>query len=554
MRRSEWLVSVVALVLGGAGAGVMACAFNTDVGDCNQYPRHGCPGYSAAGGGSSTGTLSGSGGTGGGTPIVCTGDPSAPVDAGAVQSGNIRDECAVFVRADAVDAGTPDGTMEKPYATLQAALQNAGGKKKVYACASATFAEAVNLTAGLEVYGGFSCTSAQWTWSSTAQTALMGPADSAAFTIGTGADGALVSNFSITGASPSDPMGGGSAIGVAVADVMATLKQSTVEAKDGAAGADGVTPSGTPSTGASAAMLDPTTMNACLNVAAVKGGVPGMTSCDDGMTGGGVGGTGGIPGTNMEYGVDGASGTPTGAVNAGKGETTVKCTDGTVGNDGTPGIAGPGGAAFGALSLTSLTTTEDVSGQAGSKAQGGGGGGGAKGGNVCPSGGTTFDGPGASGGGAGAGGCGGKGGGGGSAGGSSIAVIALGSNLTITDVTMKTGNGGVGGNGARGQAGAAGGSGTSGGTGSGLAGSRNGCAGGAGGTGGDGGPGGGGRGGHSIGVAFAKAPLKAPMVAAPGGTPGMGGTAGTGAPATSDGAMGLTGAQCDFSATPPACK
>src|SRR5262249_9788122 len=96
----------------------------------------------------------------GGNP-ECSGDPSAK---------NITDTCGVFVQADAPGA-TEDGTMEHPYKTLQKALSNLHNKTRVYACASAPFAEAVTISAGVEVYGGFTCAKG-WAWSQDARTQL----------------------------------------------------------------------------------------------------------------------------------------------------------------------------------------------------------------------------------------------------------------------------------------------------------------------------------------------------------------------------------------------
>ena len=481
-------------------------------------------------------------GTGGAKP-ACSGDPTAK---------NVIDACGVFAQSDATGT-TEDGTQAHPYKTLQKALDSAG-TKRVYACASAPFVEAVTIAASVEMYGGFDCAKG-WAWSQDKRSTLNGPANTVALTLAKGADGAKVEGFSITGASPSVMTSGGSSIAVAVDDVTATLERCDVKASDAADGSDGQKPPGAATQGAAALIGAMGATNACF--AAAVGGPPGMTTCDDGMTSGGVGGAGGVTGTNSGDGQNGADGQPADATK-GKGGTGADanndCNDATKGKSGTAGSAGPGGSAPGLLTLSGITSTDSTDGLPGTKAQGGGGGGGAKSGTFCMAGAMTVDGVGASGGGGGGGGCGGKGGGGGRAGGSSIAIVSLGTKLVLTDVALAVGKGGKGGGGVTGQIGGLPGVGANGGASSGTPPSKAGCKGGDGGTGGDGGPGGGGRGGHSIGVAYAKGPTTAPTVKTfmPG-TPGNGGTAGTGAPVTSTGAKGAA-AQCwDFGSN-AACK
>jgi hypothetical protein len=503
--------------------------------DCDLNPILACGLWGDGGISSSSGT--------GGNP-ACAGEPSAK---------NVTDACGVFAQADATGAAE-DGSKSHPYKSLQKAIDNAGGKR-VYACASAPFGEAVTLAAGLEVYGGFDCTDG-WAWSQDRRSALDGPADTVALTVQKGAAGAKVENFAITAASPGDLKGGGSSIAVAVDDAAAELVRCDVKAGDAADGPDGQTPGGTAAKGADAATPDAATMNACVNAATVAGGAPGSTTCDDGQTSGGAGGEGGITGTSNGDGQKGTGGQPTDAVSGlgGAGEAAVQCAGGGAGSDGAPGLAGPGGTTPGVLSLSGLTTTEDTGGKPGIRAQGGGGGGGAKSGIFCMAGAMTVDGPGASGGGGGAGGCGGKGGGGGKAGGSSVSIVSLGVQLTLTDVTLAVGKGGKGGNGAIGQAGGGSGQGAPGGASSGLSGSKAGCQGGPGGAGGAGGPGGGGRGGHAIGIAYAKAPAMMPMVKTfTPGTAGSGGLPGTGGTTSGNGATGAAGQCWDFT-TSAACQ
>lgn len=488
---------------------------------------------SSSGTSSSSTTSGSSSGTGGMAPD-CTGDPSET---------NVIDACGVFVQADAAGA-TEDGTQAHPYKTLQKAIDNAGSKR-VYACDSTPYAESLTVAAPVEIYGGFDCAKG-WGWTATGRSVLNGPEGAVTLTLTKQADGSKVQGFSITAASAGVGTKGESSIGVAVDDIAATLISCEVTAGDATAGEDGVTPADVVTNGANAPLPDAMTMNACINPASLVGGPAAMTTCDDGVSAGGVGGKGGITGTDSGDGQMGTDGTPPDATKGkgGAGQTIIDvCAVGVAGKDGDSGADGAAGISPGALSLSGVASTEDTDGKSGSKAQGGGGGGGAKSGVFCAG---AVDGNGASGGGGGAGGCGGKGGGGGKAGGSSIAILSLGTKLALTEVSLKTGKGGDGGKGAIGQSGGDPGLGATGGAKSGIGASKPGCKGGDGGLGGLGGPGGGGRGGHSVGIAYVNAPSKAPVLKGfTGDTEGSGGTAGPGN-VMGDGAQGAKGACWDF--------
>lgn len=455
----------------------------------------------------------GAGGGDGDVGPVCEADPTE-------DASTVTDECAVFASANAPPGG--DGTKEKPYASLAEAIANARGKR-VLACASGAFAESVTIDAAVEVIGGFDC-DAGWTWSEEARSAIEGPADQIALTLAEGASGAKVRSFAVRAASATKA--GGSSIGVAVADIEAELAQVGVTAGDGMAGADGKPPSELPHTGASGSTN--TALRACyftVNGHTVYGGVPGVTTCEDGETSGGQGGPGGIPDMDDGNGQPGQAGTPlpdpilpNSPGLGGMGQTeTGECEQGQPGRDGAPGTHGPGGSDT-VLALTGITGGDGAPGSSGKKGQGGGGGGGAKAGEFCGSPSSPLQGAGASGGGGGAGGCGGKGGGGGKAGGSSIGILILGTKLVLTEVAVAVGKAGNGGKGGFAKYGASGGSGGTAGAASSLGGSA--CDGG---RGGSGGVGGGGRGGHAVGIAYAAAPGDAPAVQFTPGTAGDGG-------------------------------
>ncbi|WP_441292066.1 hypothetical protein ACSRUE_18045 [Sorangium sp. KYC3313] len=478
------------------------------------------------------------------------GDVGPACEAGPTEDAStVTDECAVFASANAAPGG--DGTKEKPYASLAEAIVHAHGKR-VLACASGAFAESVTIDAAVEVIGGFDCDTG-WTWSEEGRSAIEGPADRIALTLGEGASGAKVRSFAVRAASATKA--GGSSIGVAVADIEAELSQVDVTAGDAMDGAKGETPAEASQAGASATMMSAT--NACELPAAVRGGEPGTTTCEDGETTGGRGGRGGSPGIEDGNGLRGEDGAPLPKENpdeyglGGIGETDTKeCRDGEEGKRGDPGTAGAAGIAT-TLTLTGIAGGDGGTGTSGKRGQGGGGGGGTKAGPFCTVGEEVVGGVGASGSGGGAGGCGGKGGGGGKAGGSSVGIVSLGTNLLLTDVTVAVGKAGKGGEGVLGQSGAAGGRRSAGGASSGLGSSHYGCWGGDGGDGGWGGPGGGGRGGHAVGIAYAAAPSEAPAVQFRPGTAGDGGAAALGSPAAggppeSAGAPGSAGLCWNF--------
>jgi len=232
---------------------------------------------------------------------------------------------------------------------------------------------------------------------------------------------------------------------------------------------------------------------------------PGSCSRPLGGAGGGSacmrnGGEGGQPGLGGGWGFDGApgtGGTPGGLGAMCSGSRTCDGAAGSDGASGDNGSPGGGGASMGTFSGFTYVPANGSSGGAGTHGNGGGGGGGGGGGsNGCDS----F---GSSGGGGGGGGCAGTSGTGGGGAGGSFGVIALDSDLLITNSSIQGGQGGQGGRGGFGGAGGVGGlygeGGLYGGSGSQDDGG-DGTRGGLGGAGGNGGTGGGGGGGPSIAV------------------------------------------------------
>ncbi|XXX80208.1 hypothetical protein WMF30_15690 [Sorangium sp. So ce134] len=536
MRHWRGLMGITAVAFGAAMVPGTGCVFGVDYNDCAEYPGAVCDG--------------GTGGSGGDEPPEpCEADPRE--DPGAVSEA-----CGVFAQAGAAEGG--EGTRQRPYGSLQEAIEKAAAEgKRVYACAEgeAAFEESVKVEAGLEVIGSFDC--AGWTLEAGKKSAIAGPADKVALTLGEGAEGAVVEGFAIRAADAKQE--GGSSIGVVVAAVEAELAEVEVTAGNGKDGARGTTPEEAPVAGASAEAGSAS--NACVADNAVLGGAGGVTSCEDGETAGGRGGLGGVGETDEGNGQTGEDGGPVPEENplgdglGGVGQTDLsdpngRCRQGNNGRDGTAGPAGTGGTGA-TLALTGLSGGDGAPGMTGGRGQGGGGGGGAKAGQFCKVGPDILDGVGASGGGGGAGGCGGKGGGGGQAGGSSVGIVSLGNRLKLTGVTVAVGKGGNGGAGAAGQNGASGGNGAAGGTASTTPPSKAGCDGGKGGAGGPGGAGGGGRGGYAVGMAYAVTPGEAPAVQFAAGTAGTGGDAGPGGAPENAGAPGSEGSCWDFAMQSP---
>ncbi len=224
MRRIDWLAGCLALVAGVAAGHAVGCS-NGET-DCASYPdamncvgRHGRGQRGVHGDGIDGDVVDGHDGDrgrgrGSAPAAELRGPPVAPTTVKGKTTGNILDECAVFVSPTST-AATPDGSMANPYKTIATALfATSGSKNKVFACKSGAFTEALTLAVDVEVYGGFDCTTdpTQWTWAVADRSELDGPADAAALTIMAAADGALVSGFTIKGAAPASmTMGSGRA-------------------------------------------------------------------------------------------------------------------------------------------------------------------------------------------------------------------------------------------------------------------------------------------------------------------------------------------------------
>lgn len=452
-------------------------------------------------------TSSTSSGTGGGNP-ACEGDPTQ-------DPRLVRDDCGVFVSATAAPGG--DGTKDSPLQSFGAAA--AMGAKRVYACSGMyTETAPVSFSGGVELYGGFTDCTANWTWSSSASAQVTTAADVPGVVLAGGAN--HVENVSVT--APAATMMGGSSIAMVVNGGSLAMVNGALTAGDAKDGEAGVT------------VPDDATLDG-------DTGDSGKSTCDAGLHAGPMGktktcatggsstaGNGGDGGQIMSMmlqpagnGTDGLASPavgqpPDGQGGLGEGQTdpmtmmpVASCKIGQPGANGTAGNSGDGAAGIGSISASGYVGALGKDGANGTPGQGGGGGGGAKGGKSIDCGMGLTDVFGASGGAGGTGGCGGALGGGGKPGGSSIALLVLDAQVTLTSVTLTAGLGGKGGTGGNGQSG--GQKGNGGGPGAGKGTAQASCRGGDGGQGGPGGPGGGGQGGHSLGIAFKGTKAKAPM-------------------------------------------
>jgi hypothetical protein len=465
-------VVVLSLSAWVCAAHALGCFFTLDLEqvDCDLYPHAGCTGGA---GGTTTTTSTGGGGTGGdgggGGPVDCTGEPNVT---------NTVEDCGVFVQADAADE-MGDGTRDRPYKTLQEAIDKAG-EKRVYACTSAPFAESVSVAAGIEIIGGFNCLKG-WSWSADSKSKLNGAADQVVLTVASGAEKAKIENFAITATSTA--IAGGSSIAVVVDHATAVFDRCKItagNASDGEAGLSG---------GAQETQALGGTKG---DDAGLAGGLAGGAGAANPLCFliGGNGGNGGQPSNGN--GQDGLPGDNGSGGAKGIGDTGAGCTGNPNGTNGTSMAFGPAVQGPGTIDASGYHGVDGLPGMDGTNGTSGGGGGGSK---------ATSSAHGAGGGGGGAGGCGGKHGLGGKAGGSSIALLSLDAkSIGLIGCELAAGKGGNGGNGGDGQFGQLGGD--PGQLGKGGDGAFPGCSGGVGGTGGNGGNGSGGLGGHSLGIAL----------------------------------------------------
>ena len=269
-------------------------------------------------------------------PVACKGDPRK-------DSALLKDDCAVFVQADASSAGEGEGTLEAPLKSLQVAITaaTAGSTRKwVIACASGEFKETVLIGKNpVSIYGGFDCSDPmKWVWSEEKKTALTGPANAVTLTIAASTATELVDiqSFAITAAASAVEKKGGSSIAVIVDGRATSLTSCTITAGDASDGQDGASgPMDPPAQPMKTAKNDG--LNACsaLGENKASGGATFANDCGNGANS--IGGSGGAADRySGDTGQQGTSKPPT-AQTAAAGLGDVAC-----GSGGTGGIGGPG--------------------------------------------------------------------------------------------------------------------------------------------------------------------------------------------------------------------
>lgn len=483
---------------GGSGGSMSTGGYGGAIG--------GSAGASTAGvSGSSTGGVAGSGGQDAG---FCDGT-ALPENEPCV----IEERYGVFVSPTGSADG--DGSRSNPLRSLNDALLLAAQtERRVYACStSGGFEEniqATSATDGVELFGGFDC--ASWQPIGSAQT-LVAPPSGYALEVDGLLSGITLRDFELRAKDQLLPNSGHSiAVWIRNSDGV-HFTRTTVAAGAGADGMAGETPN--------EQYPDPATLHGNPGGTTTRGDDK-VCTCPGGDQTMGAGG--GIP---FAGALDGADGLPNlGAGQGGVGGTTcVQGGFGTNGANGADGVEGEGADSVAALEPSNLLGTPGEAGSRGEIGQGGGGGA------------ASLDAGGAGGGSGGCGTCAGAGGGGGKPGGSSVGLVAIMSNVTLTNCEISAERGGDGGDGAVGQTRMIGipefpdyG-------GVGAPGGISGCGGGAGGLGGNGGPGGGGAGGISTAILFRGA---APTVNSVTMTPSQAGDGGRGAGMSNDGVRGIS--------------
>ncbi|WP_394839486.1 hypothetical protein LVJ94_21600 [Pendulispora rubella] len=393
----------------------------------------------------------------------------------------ISDRCGLFVSAGAA-ANAGDGTMARPYGSLQKAIYAAlDTGRRVYVC-SGKYVEPIVLSGKVSLFGYFDCAGGHW--KVTQERAKIAPRTSPAVRAVL-AENVYFDGFEIVAPDAWEP--GGSSVGLLATDSMGlSIVNTKIHAGVGGNGADGKEgPTLRPAANMDGAGA-PSTEDCCLYD--VTGACSGRkTSCEATHSSrpGGVGGcvddngrtygtpSGGISGGSAWFVYDLLSGwrRTDGWVEDGRpfGGGTEACasggqantnTNGRDGHPGDPGTSGSGGRDFGGILLTpnSVYVTSDGSpGTDGRPGQAGGGGGGrnATSNGLTPKQGTIAMGPPGSGGGA--GGCPGIAGMPGQGGGASLAIVSLNSPFQLRNASVETSSGGAGGRGTFGSAPTAGG-------------------------------------------------------------------------------------------------
>jgi hypothetical protein len=404
-------------------------------------------------------------------------------------------EACVYVSAI---IGDPNGagTRVDPVQTIAQGIAVAQTHSVPSVCLSGeVYDEAVTLTSGISVYGGFDANDPDFAFRRSASVTTTVNATGTVFLAPQIDAETHVEGLTINAYTPLTA--GASTYGVRLVAGLGELfvRYNVINAQAGADGANGT--NGSPHANATAANGNPGA-NGCQGTNCGGGGP--QPSC---IEFGGKGGNGGYNNSNGQAGSNGSGGALGGSAGTATQECYSQSSSGGPGSHvtvvGAGGNSGSAGASAGTVGGGVYVPANGAAGTAGSNGKGGGGGGGGGGGSctipiwpyTCSCNQDT-------GGGGGSGGCGGLGGAlgtGGQGGGGSFAVFAASGNITVTHNEMVTFGGGKGGNGGNGAAGQFGGQGGTGGSSNDDSGG--GGVGGNGSKGGAGGPGGGGGGGPS---------------------------------------------------------
>lgn len=521
---------------GNTGQGGKSNQGGSPSGGTNAAGESGAGGVAPGGGGAGGEAGTGPGGGGaGGTTSECE-EPEGEADLIA-QPCLVNEGHAIFVAPTGSDAAS--GTRKAPLKTIKRALAlaTASPGKAVVACAAASpYDEAVAVTSGVHLYGGFGCPDSDtpWVYDERQRTRVAPKTQGPALEIRAVAEKVSVEDFEFQ-AADAVAAGTSSVAALVVDSPEVMLRRTRVSAGDAASGIDGVAGAkgsdGKDVGGATQKGIDA----GCEAEETARGGTwPASANIC-----GSVGGNGG-PANRGALGVAGDPGSPLTHVTPASGDTLENggarasaisndedASDGGPGAPGDPGSVGSPASDNGTFTDTGyVTASAATNGTDGFPGQGGGGGGASNAKDFA----TCI---GASGGVGGLGGCGGKGGTGGGAGGASIALLSWNSGVTLDFCTLIAGNGGNGGVGGNGGLGGLGKPGAAGGAGyinendSSLSIGKGGD-GGPGGNGGNGGPGAGGNGGPSYALAFKglePVSTTSTLTATKGGLPGAGGKA-----------------------------
>lgn len=170
-----------------------------------------------------------------GTSSGGTVDDACPADPA---DGPVGPECGIWVSASSGDDSSP-GTQQQPVQTLTQAIALAQtGSKRVYACGE-KYQEAVILSSGVSLFGGFDCAHAWKYVGTSARATILGTAGQIPLVFSGGDEPSLAGNVEVHAADAVKP--GGSSIAVLVQDyAQGALRRADLFAGNGADGGDGV--------------------------------------------------------------------------------------------------------------------------------------------------------------------------------------------------------------------------------------------------------------------------------------------------------------------------